>query len=94
MKLRYTRRAFAEREAIYDYIEAQNPEGALNVKRAIAQAIRALALFSAARAPNRHGRRARDGRPALSVQNIYYRIEGDEIWILHLRDARRRPLTT
>ena len=40
MKLRYTRRAFAEREAIYDYIEAQNPEGALNVKSAIAQAIR------------------------------------------------------
>jgi len=45
MKLRYTRRAFAEREAIYDYLEAQNPEGARNVKRAITQAIRALALF-------------------------------------------------
>jgi plasmid stabilization system protein ParE len=23
--------------------------------------------------------------------NIYYRIEGDEIWIVHIRDMRRRP---
>jgi plasmid stabilization system protein ParE len=23
---------------------------------------------------------------------VYYRVDGDEIWILHIRDARRRPL--
>ena len=45
MRVRYTRRAFTEREAIYDYIEAQNADGALNVKRAITRAIRALGHF-------------------------------------------------
>ena len=23
---------------------------------------------------------------------VYYRIEGDEVWVVTIRDARRRPL--
>jgi hypothetical protein len=33
-------------------------------------------------------------RPPLSLHHpytAYYRIEGDEIWIVHIRDDRRKP---
>jgi toxin ParE1/3/4 len=89
MNLRYTRRAFADREAIFDYLESENPQGALNVKRAIVQALHALTLFP------------RLGRPTDLVDvrelivprypyKIYYRVDPEEIWVLHIRDARRR----
>ena len=42
MRVRYTPRAFLEREAIFDYLEERSPKGALNVQRAIARTIRAL----------------------------------------------------
>jgi toxin ParE1/3/4 len=93
MNVRYTRRACAEREAIYDYREAQNPEGALNVKRCIAQAVRALALFPGLRRPTD----LLDVRELIVPRypyKIYHRVDGDDVWILHLRDARRRPLET
>jgi plasmid stabilization system protein ParE len=31
MKVRYTVRAFADREAIYDYLEKRSPQGARNI---------------------------------------------------------------
>jgi plasmid stabilization system protein ParE len=42
-EVRYTPRAFADREAIYDYREKRSPQGARNVKFAIVHAIRSLA---------------------------------------------------
>src|ERR1700730_16336550 len=44
MRIRYSLRAFADRESIYDYLEKRSPQGARNVKLAIVQAIRSLAL--------------------------------------------------
>jgi plasmid stabilization system protein ParE len=32
MRVRYSPRAFADREAIYDYLEKRSPQGAQNVK--------------------------------------------------------------
>lgn len=69
MRVRYTPRAFADREAIFDYLQKRSPQGAWNVKRAIVHAIRL---------PRR-------------PYKVYYRIEGEDIWIIHIRDARRRP---
>jgi plasmid stabilization system protein ParE len=43
MRVRYTPRAFADREAIYKYLEKRSPQGARNVKIAIVHAIRSLA---------------------------------------------------
>jgi toxin ParE1/3/4 len=91
MNLRYTRRAFAEREAIYSCLEAQNPEGARNVAQAIAQALRALALFPLLGRQTDFGE-VRELIVPRYPYKIYYRVEGEEIWILHLRDSRRRPL--
>lgn len=43
MRVRFTARAFADREAIYDYIEKRSPQSARNVQLAIVQAVRSLA---------------------------------------------------
>jgi plasmid stabilization system protein ParE len=42
LRVRYTRRAFFDREAIFDYLAERSPSSALNVQRAIVQTIRKL----------------------------------------------------
>jgi toxin ParE1/3/4 len=90
MRVRYTLRAFADREAIYDYLEKRSPQGVRNVKRAIVQAIRGLALHPHLGQPT-----DKPGVYELIVPRrpykVYYRIQRDDVWIVHIRDARRRP---
>ena len=90
MRIRYAPRAFSDRRSISDYLNERSPQGALNVQRAIVQAVRSLKEYP------------RLGRPTALAEvreltvprypyKVYYRIDGEEIWILHIRDARRRP---
>jgi plasmid stabilization system protein ParE len=51
MRIRYTPRAFADREEIFAYIEKLSPGGARAVKSDIVKAIRRLEHF-----PHRHRR--------------------------------------
>lgn len=90
MRVRYSRRAFAEREAIFEYLGERSPKGATTVRRAIVQAIRTQEAYP------RLGRLTDVGSVReLTVPRypykIYYRIEGEEVWVLHIRDTRRRP---
>jgi toxin ParE1/3/4 len=90
MKIRHTRRALLDQESIFDYLDERSPKGALNVQRAIVRAIRSLAEFP------RLGRltdatEVRELNVPRYPYKVYYRIDGDEIWIVHIRDARRRP---
>jgi plasmid stabilization system protein ParE len=90
MRVRYTRRAFSDRESIFDYLDERSPQGALNVQRAIASAIRSLEAYP------RLGRLTEVGEVReLTVPRypykVYYQIDGDDIWVVHIRDARRRP---
>lgn len=91
MKVRHTRRAAADLAGIGDYIRERNPAAAINVETAIRSTIGLLADFP------KLGR----NRPELDARSlgvprypytVYYRIEGDEVWIVHVRDDRRRPL--
>jgi toxin ParE1/3/4 len=90
MKVRYSRRAFADREAIFAYLEQRSPQGAQNVKRAIMHAIRLLASH-----PNIVKLTDETGVHEMSVPRrlykVYYRIDGEEVWIVHIRDTRRKP---
>ncbi|WP_352502635.1 MULTISPECIES: type II toxin-antitoxin system RelE/ParE family toxin [unclassified Mesorhizobium] len=45
MKVRFTRQAFAEREAIFNYLEERAPQGALSVISRIHAGISRLADF-------------------------------------------------
>jgi toxin ParE1/3/4 len=90
MKVRYSPRAFADREAIFAYLDQRSPQGARNVKRAIVNAIRFLGSH-----PRMAPLTDEPGVHELIVPRrpykIYYRIKGEEVWIVHIRDARRQP---
>jgi len=92
MKVRYTRRALSELIAIADYIATRNASAALKVEVTIRTTIKSLSEFPLL---------GRD-RPDLEVRalgvprtpyTVYYRVEGDEVWIVHIRDGRRTPVT-
>jgi toxin ParE1/3/4 len=90
MRVRYSPRAFADREAIFAYLHERSPRGARNGKQSIVNAIRLLASH-----PYMAPLTAINGVRELSVPRrpykVYYRVEGQELWIVHIRDARRRP---
>ena len=88
MKVRYTRQAILDLLAIADYVGERNPLAATDVETAIRATINLLADYP---------RIGRD-RPELDARSLgvprypytaYYRIEGDEVWIVHIRDDRR-----
>jgi len=90
MRIRYTRRAFLDRDTIFNYLDERSPKGAINVQRAIVNAVRALATYPRlGQLTNLAG--VRELVVPRYPYKIYYRIEGDEVWVVHIRDARRRP---
>jgi plasmid stabilization system protein ParE len=91
MRVRYTRQALADLVTIADYIRERNPRAAVKVETAIRSSIDLLADFP---------RLGRD-RPDLEARALgiarypytaYYRIEDEEVWIVHFRDDRRKPV--
>jgi len=91
MKVRFTRPAQADLEAIYAYISKDNPSAAARVVTRLMD--RAVAL---SRNPY-EGRNVDEpnGRVVVVPQYRYfmfYTVEGDEIHITHIRHtSRRRP---
>ena len=90
MKVRYTLRAQADLDAIFTYLDARAPSAAQSVKILIERRIALLADF-----PRIAPETNQPGIYELTIvrypYHVYYEISGDEIWILHIRDARRRP---
>jgi plasmid stabilization system protein ParE len=90
MRVRYTLRAQADLDAIYTYLDARAPVAAQSVKTLIERRIAMLAEF-----PHIAPETDQPGVYELTIVRypycVYYEISGDEIWIVHIRDARRRP---
>ncbi len=91
MKVRYTRQVVADLLGIADYIRDGNPSAAIAVETAVRSSIDLLADY-----PKIGRDRPELGARALGIPRypytVYYRIESDEVWIVHIRDDRRRPL--
>jgi toxin ParE1/3/4 len=89
MRVRYTPRAFADREAIFEYINRRNPRAAREV---IAFFVKRIARLGDA--PVRHRTVPQLGVHALYLGRypyiVYYRVGRDEISIVHIRHAARR----
>jgi toxin ParE1/3/4 len=90
MRVRYTQRAFADREAIFEYLNERNPAAARKVKAFIAEKIASL---------SHSPRRARFVK-GLNVHAlwlgrypyiVYYRVSGEVVSIVHIRHAARKP---
>ena len=91
MKVRYTRTALAEIEAIFSYIAQHNPEAAADVIRVIERTIARLAeLPRSAIETNVPDVRVAPAYPHPYL--IFYGVSGETLVIRNIRHAaRRRP---
>jgi plasmid stabilization system protein ParE len=88
MMVRYTLRAYLERERIFDYIELRSPQGARSVQRAVLRAIRSLSVLPR----SGHAIEFNDVREKSVPRypyKVYYRIETSVVWIVHIRHTAR-----
>ena len=90
MIVRYSRRAQNDLAKILGYLDARSPRGARNVKLAIKRAIDIVGESP--------GLGHAAGRGAVRVMLvgrypylIYWTIEANEVWLLHIRHGARRP---
>jgi len=90
MRVRYTPRAFADREQIFDYLYQRSPSGAINVLASIKEAVAQVGEQP------RSGYATADSsiRVKFLVRypyKIFYRIGDDSVELLHIRHTARRP---
>jgi toxin ParE1/3/4 len=90
MKVRYTKRAFADREAIFEYVTQFDPRAAQEVKAFIKQKIQSLS-YSPHRARLVKGLDVRALWLGRYPYIVYYRVKGDFVSIIHIRHGARRP---
>jgi len=91
MNIVYAPRAHRDLESISAYLVARSAIGATNVLGAIKSSIETLSFFpQIGRVVDDAGHRR---VPVLRYPYvIFYRIAGDELLILHIRHASRRPI--
>jgi toxin ParE1/3/4 len=90
MRVRYTPRARGDIVEILAYISQRNPQGARNVARAMHKTIELIGQFpQAGRLAGEQGTRVLPvGRyPYL----VYWGVQGEEAWVVHVRHTARRP---
>jgi toxin ParE1/3/4 len=88
MRVRYTLRAQRDLQAIFQFIDERSPRGARAVKSAILKSIRLLGAKPRIAPPTDESDVHERSVPRRSYK-IYYRIEREEVWIIHVRDTRR-----
>jgi len=90
MRVRYTPRAFADREEIFDYLVQRSPVGARNVMTSIRDALVELTEHP------HSGYRADDADLRVKFLSrypykIFYRARNEIVEIIHIRHTARRP---
>jgi toxin ParE1/3/4 len=91
MRVRYTPRARADLETIFSYLDSRNPFAAQSVKREIERSAAALALLPYLGVLIDRSPEFRSLRVGRYPYRLYYRIRNNEVWIIHIRHASRRP---
>jgi len=88
--VRYTRRAQDDLTSILKYLDERSPRGAQNVKNAIKRTIDAIGRNPSIGHPT--GRGATRGAPVGRYPYlVYWTVEADEVWVIHIRDGARKP---
>ena len=89
MIVRYTRRARGDLAKILNDLDERSPRGALSVRLAIKRTIDTIS-----RNPNIGRLAARGVIRGVSVGRypylVFWTVEADEIWLLHIRHGARR----
>ena len=91
MKVRYTPRARDDLQSIFCYLDQLPPSAAKSVKRTLERGIRRLGDFPLMAPATRE-----PGVYELSIvrypYKVYYRVENEEVRIVHIRHTSRRLL--
>ena len=90
MRVRYTIRAHADLKEIYEYLEQRQPAATQYIKSTIERHIEWLTNFPYM-APATDEAGVRELTLTRHPYKIYYEVAGEEVQILHIRHARRRP---
>jgi toxin ParE1/3/4 len=90
MRVRYTLRARADLHEIYSFLRTRAPASAEIVKSAIERRIASLADFPLM-APATDEPGIHELTLVRYPYKIYYEIQDDEVWIIHIRHASQRP---
>jgi plasmid stabilization system protein ParE len=91
VRVRYTPRARRDLEAIYTYIDEHNAGAARAVKLAILRTTELLGDFPYVGTKTNRSPEFRGIVVTGYPYRIYYRIRDNGVWIVHIRDVRRRP---
>jgi toxin ParE1/3/4 len=93
MKVRYTPRALADREAIFQYLRERSPQGATKVIAAIRATATQIAENPYSGPPTEN--------PGIRVKlvgrypyKLFYRIRNNTVELIHIRHTSRRPWDT
>jgi len=90
MIVRYSPRAHRDLAGIIAYLDDRSPASARSVRSVLQASIAILADFPLL-APLTDVPGVREMTIVRYPYKVYYTVEGEEVWILHIRDARRRP---
>ncbi len=90
MKVRYTIRARTDFAAIISYLGERSPAGARSVKAAIERRIALLGEFPFI-APMTDEPGVYELTLVRYPYKVYYQVDGDDVWIVHIRHTARRP---
>jgi plasmid stabilization system protein ParE len=90
MKVRHTRRSSADLAAILSYLDDRSPQGTRNVKLALKKAMELIGEY-----PNVGRPSGEQDTRVLPVGRypylIYWAVEVDQVLIVHIRHAARKP---
>lgn len=90
MPVRYTLRAQADPEEIFDYLDPHSPVGANALRRELQRRIDLLSDFPMM-GPSTDEPGVRELTLTRFPYKVYYELQDTEIWVLHVRHTRRRP---
>ena len=91
MNVRYTKRALGDLNSIADYIAEHNRKAVSDIEQAISRTADNLADFPMLGIELKE-LKVRKILVPKSEYAIYYRVDFDEVWIVHIRHGRRKPL--
>ena len=92
MRVRYTLRSRRDLEEMYRYIDRQTPALARVAKGTIERRIQLLSEFPFI-APETDVAGVYGLVIGRYPYTVYYRMERDDVWIVHIRHERRQPWT-
>lgn len=90
MKIRYSARARDDLRHIFGYLDKRAPKAARTVRNAVRTSIAVLAVFPLM-APSTEEPDVRELTIVRYPYKVYFKVVEDEIQVLYIRDARRRP---